>query len=59
MSVRISAQEQEDAIKLLKLMGMPVIEAPAEAEPQCTWLAKNNYVDAIVSEDMDTLVFGG
>jgi flap endonuclease-1 len=43
---------------LLKLMGMPVVEAPCEAEAQCAALAKAGKVYAAASEDMDTLTFG-
>jgi flap endonuclease-1 len=48
----------EDAKTLLRLMGVPVIEAPTEAEAQCAALAKAGEVHAAVSEDMDTLTFG-
>ena len=39
-------------------MGIPVVEAPCEAEAQCAELAKGGKVFAAVSEDMDTLTFG-
>jgi flap endonuclease-1 len=38
-------------------MGIPVVEAPSEAEAQCSELAKGGKVFAVASEDMDTLVF--
>ena len=31
-SIKITAEMMEDAKKLIKLMGMPYIEAPSEAE---------------------------
>jgi len=48
---------KEDAINLLKLMGVPVIIAPCEAEAECANLAKNKKVFATVTEDMDALTF--
>lgn len=43
---------------LLQLMGVPVIEAPSEAEAQCAALQKAGLVDYIVSTDYDALLFG-
>lgn len=43
---------------LLKLMGIPVIQAPCEAEAQCAILAKAGLAYAAGSEDMDTVTFG-
>jgi len=39
------------------LLGVPVIEAPTEAEAQCASLAKHGHVYATGSEDMDSLTF--
>ncbi|XP_070701505.1 probable flap endonuclease 1 homolog [Pempheris klunzingeri] len=44
---------------LLKLLGVPVIQAPGDAEATCAWLVREGTVDAVASEDMDTLPFGG
>jgi flap endonuclease-1 len=57
-TVRVSKEMTEDAKTLLRLMGVPVIEAPTEAEAQCAALARAGVVHAAVSEDMDTLTFG-
>lgn len=46
-----------NAKKLLKLMGIPYIDAPTEAEAQCAVLARAGKVYAAASEDMDTLCF--
>ncbi|GFP95035.1 flap endonuclease 1 [Phtheirospermum japonicum] len=48
----------EDCKRLLRLMGVPVIEAPCEAEAQCSALCKSDKVYAVALEDMDTLAFG-
>ena len=42
---------------LLKLLGVPYIEAEGEAEGLCSWLCKNGYVDAVLSEDTDVLAY--
>jgi len=48
---------KEDAIKMLELMGVPVVIAPCEAEAQCAALCKAKKVHATVTEDMDALTF--
>lgn len=47
-----------DAKKMLRLMGLPVIEALSEAEAQCVTIVKAGKADAVASEDMDCLTFG-
>ena len=49
---------KDDAIRLLKLMGFPVLEAQSEAEAQCVQLLKEGKIHAVVSDDMDCLTFG-
>lgn len=38
-------------------MGVPVVEAPCEAESQCAELAKHGKVYGAATEDMDALTF--
>ena len=57
-SVVISKKQLEECQYLLKLLGIPVINAPEEADSQCAWLAKNNLVYGVSTEDMDILTFG-
>ncbi|KAI3445498.1 hypothetical protein Pfo_002163 [Paulownia fortunei] len=57
-TVKVTKQHNEDCKKLLRLMGVPVIEAPSEAEAQCAALCKTGKVYAVASEDMDSLTFG-
>jgi len=47
-----------DCKVLLRAMGVPVVEAPCEAEAQCAAMAKAGIVYAMASEDMDSLTFG-
>ena len=39
-------------------MGVPIVEAPSEAEAQCAELVKKGVVWATATEDMDALTFG-
>lgn len=57
-TVRVTKEHNTEAKRLLKLMGIPYVEAPGEAEAQCAALAKAKKVFAAASEDMDTLTFG-
>ena len=54
----ISSQEREDVKQMLRLMGIPVIQAPGEAEAQASYMNKIGKVDAVCTEDTDCLVFG-
>ncbi|ELR03832.1 Elongation of fatty acids protein 2 [Pseudogymnoascus destructans] len=56
-TVRVSRQHNAECQQLLKLMGIPYIIAPTEAEAQCAVLARAGKVYAAASEDMDTLCF--
>jgi flap endonuclease-1 len=50
-------EQNEECRRLLKLMGIPFVIAPCEAEAQCAELCKSGKVFAAGSEDMDTLTF--
>ena len=56
-TVKVTREHNEEARRLLKLMGVPYIIAPTEAEAQCAVLARAGKVYAAASEDMDTLTF--
>ena len=44
--------------QVLKLFGFPFYIAPGEAEAECALLQREGLVDAVLSEDVDTLMFG-
>ena len=46
------------ATELFELFGFPYIHAPGEAEAECAVLQQRGIVDAVLSEDVDTLMFG-
>lgn len=56
-TVRVTREHNAECQKLLKLMGIPYLVAPTEAEAQCAVLARAGKVYAAASEDMDTLCF--
>lgn len=57
-TVKATRQHTEECKRLLRLMGIPVVQAPCEAEAQCAALVRQGYAYAAGSEDMDTLTFG-
>jgi flap endonuclease-1 len=56
-TVRVTKEHNAECQRLLKLMGIPYLIAPTEAEAQCAVLARAGKVYAAASEDMDTLCF--
>ena len=46
------------AKRLIHLFGFHVHNAPGEAEAECALLQRQGVVDAVLSEDVDTIMFG-
>ncbi|CAM1509314.1 Fc.00g030530.m01.CDS01 [Cosmosporella sp. VM-42] len=46
------------AKRLIRLFGFTVHDAPGEAEAECALLQQHGIVDAVLSEDVDTIMFG-
>ena len=57
-SFSITKKQTDEAKEILKLFGVPVIEAPSEADPLCALITKNGNAYGVGSEDMDLLAFG-
>ncbi|EKX73459.1 flap endonuclease-1, putative [Theileria equi strain WA] len=57
-TVKVSKEQNNSAKQLLRLMGIPVVEAKEEAEAQCAQLVQEGIATAVASEDSDSLVFG-
>jgi len=55
---QVTGEHNEECKKLLQLMGVPVIDAPSEAEAQCAAMAQAGVVYGAATEDMDCLTFG-
>jgi len=58
MTVKVTKEQNEQTKKLLGLMGVPVIDAPSEAEATCAALCRDGKVHASATEDADCLTFG-
>lgn len=56
--VKVTKQHALEVKELLKIMGVPYIDAPCEAEAQCAAMVKAGVVYATATEDMDALTFG-
>lgn len=46
------------AKRLIRLFGFAAHDAPGEAEAECALLQRRGVVDAVLSEDVDTIMFG-
>jgi len=58
MTSRLTREMTGEARELLKLMGLPVIQAPSEGEAQASHMAASGSVWAAASKDYDCLLFG-
>lgn len=58
MTSRLTAEMVGDAKELLRLMGLPVVQAPSEGEAQAAHMARRGDVWAAASKDFDALLFG-
>src|SRR5262245_15846524 len=58
MTSRLTRDMTAEAKELLRLMGLPTVEAPSEAEAQAAYMAQRSDVWAAASKDYDSLLFG-
>jgi flap endonuclease-1 len=58
MTSRLTREMAAEARELLRLLGLPIVQAPSEGEAQAAHLARNGHVWAAASKDYDTLLFG-
>jgi len=58
MTTRVTKEHNEQTKTLLRLMGVPVVDAPSEAEATCAALCRDGKVYAAATEDADCLTFG-
>lgn len=57
-TTRLTKEMIEEAKKLLEAFGVPVIEAPSEAEAQASHIVKNKDAFAVATNDFDVFMFG-
>jgi len=58
MTSKLTNSMIEDAKKLLKLLGIPYVQAPSEAEAQAAYMTLKGDVWACATRDYDALLFG-
>ncbi|MCK9579293.1 MAG: flap endonuclease-1 [Methanoregula sp.] len=57
-STRVDATIVATSKELLRLMGIPGVQAPGEGEAQASWMVAKGDARYVVSQDYDTLLFG-
>jgi flap endonuclease-1 len=58
MSARLTREMAREARELIRLLGLPVVDAPGEGEAQAAHMARRGDVWAAASKDYDGLLFG-
>jgi flap endonuclease-1 len=58
MTSRLTTGMVAEAKELLRLMGLPIVQAPSEAEAQAAHMARRGDTWAAASKDYDALLFG-
>jgi flap endonuclease-1 len=56
-STRLSFKMSDEAKELVKAFGLPVVQAPSEAEAQCSFMAEKGDVYGVASSDFDSLLY--
>lgn len=57
-TIRLTPDLVEESAKLIEAFGLPVIQAPSEAEAQAAFIVKNKDAFAAASQDYDSLLHG-
>jgi len=57
-TAKLTKDMLEEAKKLIKALGFPIIQAPGEGEAQAAFMVKKGDADAILSQDADSFLFG-
>ena len=58
ISFDINVSMENDLIKMLDLMGIPHIKAKNEADSLLAYMEINKYIDGVISDDTDIIIFG-
>jgi len=57
-TARLTSEMIEESKALIKALGLPVVQAPAEGEAQASEIVRAKKAYAVASEDFDSLIFG-
>ncbi|MGN1044564.1 MAG: flap endonuclease-1 [Candidatus Methanomethylophilaceae archaeon] len=55
---RMTPEIRESSVELLRLMGIPIVQAPSDGEAQGAYMCAKGDVWASASQDFDSLLFG-
>ncbi len=55
---KLTSEMIDESKKLISALGLPIVQAPSEAEAQAAHMAKKGDFYAVISQDTDSLLFG-
>ncbi len=55
--IRMDKKIVEESKEFIQALGLPIIQAPSEAEAQASFMAEKKDVYAVVSQDTDSLIY--
>jgi flap endonuclease-1 len=56
-TIKLTKEIKEESKEFIQALGLPVIQAPSEAEAQAAFMAEKGDVFAVVSQDIDSLLY--
>ncbi len=56
-TIKMTKEIKEESKEFIEALGLPVIQAPSEAEAQASFMAEKGDVYAVVSQDIDSLLY--
>jgi len=57
-ALKLTKDMVDEAKEFLRLLGVPIVEAPQEGEAQASVMVSKGQLDGVVSQDFDALLFG-
>lgn len=57
-AVSVTSEMARDVIRECRKLNIEYIVAPYEADAQLAWMIKSGYIDSVITEDSDLLVYG-
>ena len=57
-NLRVSREMINESRELMEAMGLPVIQAPSEADAQLSYMCQKGDIWAVATSDVDPLVHG-
>ena len=57
-TVKLTSSMIEDSKEVIRLLGLPIVQAPSEGEAQASSMVASGVAYACISQDYDNLIFG-